>query len=449
MDKQTLDDLIDDFPKRDREILNLILQGYGGASGRSTINRTEITEKMKLTGKGKIPDDSHVSHALKRFRLKFGLDKEDGIEELLDFFYDVDPNYLSEKANKKRGSSACKPEPISSYARLKSPFYIPRDRIDNQALNLVRESGILLRIKAAKQLGKTSLIKRIEAGLKAEKRCVLYINLSLLEDTFESHHDAIYQRFLRSFTEKIYHTFSKQTSLSLELGKWDNPPSPNDKCTDDFDLLLEQTDNPLVLIIDNVDCIFKHEQVYKFFSELIRDWYESSIESENWEKLSIVLSYSTEAYGKLDINKSPFNIGEVITFNDLNQEQVQKLASLHGLATDCVEPIMNLVGGHPYLVRLAMYKAVNNYLPIQEIIQDAANLSGIYREHLERHQETLESNQDLNAAFKLLITNKAPMAIKEKKIRHQLEGMGLIKIRGNLCEVKYKLYQLYFSDYFQ
>jgi hypothetical protein len=91
-----------------------------------------------------------------------------------------------------------------------------------------------------------------------------------------------------------------------------------------------------------------------------------------------VVVHSTEVYVPLDINQSPFNVGTNIELPEFTSAQVQDLAGRYGLgwSTHQVEQLMALVGGHPYLVRKAMYHirrqdaiglAITNVLKIQTI----------------------------------------------------------------------------------
>ena len=56
---------------------------------------------------------------------------------------------------------------------------------------------------------------------------------------------------------------------------------------------------------------------------------------------------------------------------DLTEEQVRNLAVRHGLDSGIIRPIMDLVGGHPYLIRLAFYYLVRHELPLDELLSKA------------------------------------------------------------------------------
>ena len=178
---------------------------------------------------------------------------------------------------------------------------------------------------------------------------------------------------------------------------------------------------------------------------MLRNWYEKSKESETWEKLRLVIAYSTEDYGKLGINQSPFNVGEFIKLEEFNLEQMQDLANRHGVSREDMMPLKEMVEGHPYLVRLALYH-LSQKMTIQHLIKDAPTNAGIYQQHLLRHLETLENHQELSKVFKQTLAQEL-VTLEKKTIQlYQLESMGLIKLEGNSARVSRRLYQLYFSD---
>jgi len=67
--------------------------------------------------------------------------------------------------------------------------------------------------------------------------------------------------------------------------------------------------------------------------------------------------------------------------------QVQDLAAQHGLrwTANEVESLMAMVGGHPYLVRVALYHIAREEITLQRLLQSAPTEAGFYGEHLRRH----------------------------------------------------------------
>ncbi|MCM0594426.2 MAG: AAA-like domain-containing protein [Gloeotrichia echinulata DEX184] len=119
----------------------------------------------------------------------------------------------------------------------------------------------------------------------------------------------------------------------------------------------------------------------------------------------------------------------------------------YGLDSKIIQPIMSLVGGHPYLVRLALYYLVSQDADIKQLLKEATTDTGIYTEHLRRHLETFQENGELGTVFKEIVTNNQPIKLERKNRQiYQLDSMGLIKITNNFIIPSCRLYQEYFGD---
>lgn len=64
--------------------------------------------------------------------------------------------------------------------------------------------------------------------------------------------------------------------------------------------------------------------------------------------------YITEAYPTLDTNHSPFNVGIPIDLLEFNRQQVETLAKGYEVDEQGLTQLMDLVGGHPYLIQQAL-----------------------------------------------------------------------------------------------
>lgn len=385
---------------------------------------------------------STASHQLRNISKRFGFPPETEPDyrcNLVELFAKYKPELVSVKALEKCGYIIQNirfpegPEPLNS------SFYQERSPIESRCYRAIKEPGALIRIKAPKQMGKTSLLKRIRAEAKKNNYSTVYLNFSLIEtNKFASEND-----FLRSF----YAYVINQLPTAPPLTEWDQDTPSMVNCTMIFQSLLKQLDGVLVLALDEVDKLFEYPEIYKNFFPMLRNWNENANESETWEKLRLLVAHSTEDYGRLDINQSPFNVGLPIKLDEFTEEQVQSLAVRHGLDSKNILPIMSLVGGHPYLVRLALYYLVRQDLTILQLLKEASTDAGIYTEHLRRYLETLQENQELGTVFKQIVTTNEPVKLERKTRQiYQLDSMGVIKITNNLVMPRCRLYQEYFGD---
>jgi hypothetical protein len=110
---------------------------------------------------------------------------------------------------------------------------------------------------------------------------------------------------------------------------------------------------------------------------------------------------------------------------------------------------MGIVGGHPYLVRLAFYHLAQpspgKWVNLPQLLHDAPSDVGIYSQHLRRHLGILRENEKLLAAFKQVISKIDSVAL-DSILGYQLYSMGLIKWQINQAIPRCELYRQYFQE---
>ena len=94
----------------------------------------------------------------------------------------------------------------------------------------------------------------------------------------------------------------------------------------------------------------------------------------------MVIAHSTESYVVMDTNSSPFNVGLAVDLAEFTSSQILDLASRHGLNWEIgeVEQLMTMVGGHPYLVRLSLYRIAQGDLTLAELLAEAPTDAGLF-----------------------------------------------------------------------
>ncbi|MEH1770875.1 MAG: AAA-like domain-containing protein [Nostoc sp.] len=387
-------------------------------------------------------DRSTACHHLINISTKFGFPPETERDyrcNLIEIFAKYKPELVSVKALEKCGHIIQNIRFPEGMEPLNSAFYQERSPIESCCYTAIKEPGALIRIKAPKQMGKTSLLKRIMAEANKINYNTVYLNFSLIEkNKFSNAHN-----FLRSFYAYVINQLPSAPPLTL----WDTDIPSMVNCTLTFQSLLKQLDGVLVLALDEVDKLFEYPEIYENFFPMLRNWNENANESNTWEKLRLLVAHSTEDYGRLDINQSPFNLGLPIKLEEFTEEQVKSLAIRHGLDSKNILPIMSLVGGHPYLVRLALYYLVCQDATIGKLLDEATTDTGIYSEHLRRHLETFQKNQELGRVFKEIVSNTQGIKIERKNQQfYQLDSMGVIKFSNNFVMPRCRLYHEYFGD---
>jgi len=331
------------------------------------------------------------------------------------------------------------PELPRGQVELASAFYVERPGIDQRCYEAIAKPGSLIRIKAPRQMGKTSLMARILHRAAALGYATVPLSFQLADSKVFTDLD----QFLQWFCAIV--------GLELQLpdrlaNYWNGIFGSKVNCRSYFErYLLANTANPLALALDEVDRVFQYPELAADFLGLLRAWHEEAKNREIWRKLRLVVVHSTEVYVPMDINQSPFNVGLPIELPEFQSEQVQELAERHGLAWGAiqVEQLMGMVGGHPYLVRLALYHISRQETTLVQLLTTAPTDAGLYGDHLRRHLWNLERHLELAAALKKVVTTDSPVQLESMQ-GFKLHSMGLVQLQGNEVTPRCNLYRQYF-----
>ncbi|NDJ21823.1 hypothetical protein GS682_09270 [Nostoc sp. B(2019)] len=377
------------------------------------------------------------------------LDKHTEELELISKDGEISKSLVGIEGQQRRKSLSSNSEFLeipSGSVPLNSFFYIERPPIEERTYTEISKPGSLIRIKAPSQMGKTSLLQRILAHARQTGLHTVQISLQRADSqVFTS-----LEKFLRWFCANI----SRQLNIEPKLDDyWDEDIGSKVSCTLYLQgYLLQKIDFPVVLALDEVNRIFEYPEICRDFLPLLRSWYEDASELEIWQKLRLVVVHATEAYIPLDINQSPFNVGLPIKLPEFNLEQVQDLAVRHGLDWVKCEAgmhkltlLIGMIGGHPHLVRLALYQLRRQEVTLEQLLQDAPTIAGIYSNYLRHHLANIQGHPDLIAALKSVVTSPTSVQL-EAIAAYKLESMGLVKLEGNQAMPSCELYRLYFRE---
>ncbi|MCU0552757.1 MAG: AAA-like domain-containing protein [Leptolyngbya sp. Prado105] len=328
---------------------------------------------------------------------------------------------------------------LTGSERIQDRIYIDRNPHEQNCKTEILKPGALIRIRAAQEMGKTWLMEEILSHARQNGYRTQTFNFELCDSTILSD----LNRFSQWFCASIAHTIGLPNRLS---DYWIDLFGCNYNSTLYFEnYLLQQIDTPFVLALDKVDIVFEHSAIATDFCALLRGWNQRAIQGDEigaiWKKLRLIIVHSTEVYGNLDINHSPIGgVGLIIKLPEFNREQVQELIQRSQLDWR-VDRLMDLVGGHPFLIQHAIRQNIN----LDELLTQAATESGIYSNHLRRHWMQLQQRQDIAIAFQQVIASNEPVSLDPLKA-FKLESMGLIHLQGNTAIPRCELYRQYFSD---
>ncbi len=323
-------------------------------------------------------------------------------------------------------------------------LYVERPPIESDCYEEIMQPGALIRIKAPSLMGKTQLMNKILEKAEAQGYRTVNLSFELAERMVIEDLD----KFLRWFCACV----GEQLGLTNQIDAyWNVNVGSKVSCKAYFEqYLLKNIDKALVLGLENLDRVFKHSETAEDFLSLLRAWYEEARRSKTWKKLRLVLLHSREVNIPWDKNQSPFNVGLPIELPEFNFVQVREFAQKHGLNWDTaeVEKLMDMVGGHPYLVEVALNHICHDDITLEQLLQTAPKEAGLYSAHLRQHRWHLQQNPDLLRELEKIVDNKIPVPLEEYNPEQvfELHSMGLVKLDGKNVTLRCELYRQYFQE---
>jgi hypothetical protein len=212
--------------------------------------------------------------------------------------------------------------------------------------------------------------------------------------------------------------------------------------------LLKQVGGPLVLAMDEVESIFDTDFRSDFFG-MLRSWHNNRAHAPIWKQLDLVLVTSTEPYQLVDnLNQSPFNVGEVIELADFTRPQVAKLNRRHGspLTAGAERQLMELLDGHPYLVRRALYLVASERISVADLFATATDDRGPFGDHLRYHLFRMHDKQEQVDGLRNVINYQT---CQDEHVFFRLRGAGLVRRDGRAVVPRCQLYARYFKEHLQ
>ncbi len=330
--------------------------------------------------------------------------------------------------------------------RPNSPFYIERSAKNEivSADGLLRQQvfgdGTITTIRAGRQSGKTSLLMQGIQIAKQEGRQVVYLDFQ----TIESRDREQLNSLLMHMAVKTAYQLEINPTAAEEI--WDSPAGPQDKFNQFLkEHVLSQASRPYLFAIDEADQLLDASCRIDFFG-LVRSWNSSAAHDGIWRKLNVAMAISTHPYLLIeDPRLSPFNVGLILDLEDFNESQVAELNKRHHhpLADTDFAAAMNLLGGHPYLVRQALYTLAASRMSWASLVQVAAQDQGPFGRHLRHYLDEIVKHPNLVKALRQVI---AQGTSNDENTLHRLSAAGLIKQVGDRYAYRCGLYEVYFGE---
>jgi len=322
--------------------------------------------------------------------------------------------------------------------RIDSSFYISRET-DDEVLSTIQQERALITIRAARQIGKTSLlIRAAHKGNQLGMKVAFIDFLSISSKCFAN-------------ANQLWKAVARHVERDLQLPKfvkdyWDDEDDTHFLLNDFAEVAkIGCSEFPTLICMDEIDRIFCTESADEF-SAILRAIHSKAAQKNSlWKNVRWVLAGSTEpAFFIKNLHQSPFNIGLRVELRDFMEFEVFMLAEKYQCKAndEALSLIYMLLHGHPYLTQLALYSDVTGKMKLSQTINKAITEESLFREHLHRFHLHLLSDRELGEVMYKIINGHS---VSDLKILDCLHGAGLIRPERDKFVARCKLYEDYFS----
>lgn len=325
--------------------------------------------------------------------------------------------------------------PPGGTLRLDDPFYIQRTA-DNIISQRALVPGRTTVIQGPRQVGKSSLLLRYLQSCGDLGRRIAFLDFQYLgEETLATYPGLL--AFLFSDIARQLRVPLREQPATLSHASF------TVRMEED---ILHRVEAPVTLSLDESDRVLGKSYQQEFFG-ILRLWHNKRAEPESpWHRVDLALSISTEPHLLIDsASQSPFNVTPPIVLFGFTSEEVSHLNELHGhpLTPSQLEVLLGLLGGQPYLTRLAFYRIVGpESYSFDELMEKADDWEGPFSDHLRALLFKLSTNADLLTSFQRLLRRGTPCP---PDYSHRLQAAGLLRHRNGTHDVANQLYARFFG----
>lgn len=327
--------------------------------------------------------------------------------------------------------------PPDSFALKDMEYYIPREGDDLLRAELDAPETTVV-IQAPMQMGKSCLLGQGIEHAHTNSTGVAFLDLQ----TFGDFALKDPRKFYKLFLQKIAADLQQQDRVDE---RWQPEQDNVMQCTYYMQRnILKEISSPILLAIDNADLMLNSPICTDFFA-MLRNWHNRRASGNGWEKFKLVMVISADPIMLIQSQKqSPFNVARKIELDDFTPGQVAELNQKYGEPFDeaSLNRLIGLVGGHPYLVRKAMYFVAKNEWSTEDLLVQATSNRGPFWDHLSQRWTYLMQDSGLKQALGRLIHHGIRPS---DEIAYRLKAAGFIRQVASNWVPRYQLYGEYFK----
>jgi tetratricopeptide (TPR) repeat protein len=232
--------------------------------------------------------------------------------------------------------------------RRDAPSYVARRADEGLYEGLV--AGRFCYVLTSRQMGKSSLMVRTAARLRASGAAVAVLDLTAIGQnlTPEQWYDGLLGRIGQQLDlEDELEEFWLDNERLGALQRWTRAVR---------EVVLEKVKKPIVLFVDEIDAVRSLPFATDEFFAALREFHNRRTEDAELQRLTLcLLGVATPSDLIKDARTTPFNVGQRIELTDFNEDEARPLAAGLGreekLGTTLLRRVLYWTGGHPYLTQ--------------------------------------------------------------------------------------------------
>lgn len=321
-------------------------------------------------------------------------------------------------------------------------WYIHHDQLEKTALNSLGGNRAPVFIVAPEHFGKAALLGYLldcvqrEAAQTSKEYEIIYLNLRKLGSEE------------RVSSAALITWFVEQCCQQLGL----NPPVKRSKVQigprtrfRDFlrDQILKRPATRILFILDMANIIED-----RACSDDLYETLRSIAVDDNYAKLRWLLTLSSDPAALQGPNASPFfNLSVPLVLGPLDQSQVEELAEKYGLlrSDPGLALLRDLIGGHPGLVRWALFASRQSETALIDLIQQARENpdGGVFEQPLRRLFFSLRDEDLVKPLAAVIHDSQHDLSPKQYAVLYR---KGLLRMtRGGHYAISSPLFAAYFG----
>ncbi len=180
---------------------------------------------------------------------------------------------------------------------------------------------------------------------------------------------------------------------------------------------------------------------------MLRHWHNERAQPVSaWENMDLAMVIATEPYLLIAAaDRSPFNVTPAIQLKPFEQMHLRQFNTAYGgpLTDNEQDQLYELLSGHPYLTRLALYRLVSSGLSFETMMADSSDADGLFGEHLRSRIFMLQQQPDLLGAMRRVVSKGAELDIDTF---YRLHAAGLVERKGKTTIPSNMLYARFFRQ---